>query len=62
VTIKSQAHLDDVLLLMRTAQKEAKRFPSKDRAATARYWEEIIDGYLAGGGKSKVTVTLERNI
>ena len=56
--IKNQAHLDDVLRLMRGAQKEAKRFASKDRLASAQYWESVIDGYLDQGGKSKAVLQL----
>jgi hypothetical protein len=52
--IKNQADLDSVLRLIRTARKEARRFASKDRAATAKYWESVIDGYLLEeGGFSK---------
>ncbi|MDR2020667.1 MAG: hypothetical protein LBQ14_07895 [Treponema sp.] len=49
--IKSELHLNEVLTLMRKAQKEAKRFPSKDNVATARYWEGVVDGYLASAEK-----------
>jgi hypothetical protein len=46
VEIKSLAHLDSVLVLMRESQKEAKRFLSKSNKANAQYWESIIDNYL----------------
>jgi hypothetical protein len=49
--IKSELHLNAVLTLMRKAQKEARRLPSKGNAATARYWEGIVDQYLASGEK-----------
>jgi hypothetical protein len=56
--IKSERHLNDVLLLMRRAQKEAKRFPGKGNAATAKYWEGIVDQYLASDQKNNCNTTV----
>ncbi|MDR2184988.1 MAG: hypothetical protein LBO80_04895 [Treponema sp.] len=51
MNIKTFQQLAGVLTLMRRAQKEAKRFPSKDRIAAAKYWESVVDGFLQGVGK-----------
>jgi hypothetical protein len=51
-------HLNDVLLLMRRAQKEAKRFPGKGNVATARYWEGVVDEYLESEQKNLCNTTL----
>jgi hypothetical protein len=58
MNIKSEKHLNDVLLLMRRAQKEAKRFPSKDNKKTAEYWEGIVDRYLESEQKNLCNTTL----
>ncbi|MDR2159863.1 MAG: hypothetical protein LBP23_07330 [Treponema sp.] len=51
MNIKTFQQLADVLTLMRRAQKEAKRFPSRDRVATAKHWESVVDEFLQGVGK-----------
>jgi hypothetical protein len=56
--IKSEKHLNDVLLLMRRAQKEAKRFPRKGNVATAAYWEGIVDQYLESDQKNNCNTTV----
>jgi len=56
--IKSEAHLNDVLSLMRRAQKERKRFPSKGNKATAEYWEGVVDQYLASEQKNLCNTTV----
>jgi hypothetical protein len=50
VKIKTLRQLVSVLGLMRKSQKEAARFPSKDRTATAKHWETVLDEFLAGRG------------
>jgi hypothetical protein len=57
--IKSEMHLNSVLALMRKAQKEAKRFPSKGNIATAKYWEGIIDRYLESAEKDNCRTVLK---
>jgi hypothetical protein len=49
--IKTLKQLIAVLELLRKSQKEAKRFPSRDRVATARHWEGIVDEFLDGAVK-----------
>ena len=61
VQIKSQIHLNDVLTLMRNAQKESFRFRNfqkKDCHKTARYWEEVIDSYLNSDQKNNCNTVL----
>ena len=57
--IKSEMHLNSVLKLMRKAQQESKRFPSKGNLATARYWEDIIDQYLVSAAKDNCRTVLK---
>ncbi|MDR1240015.1 MAG: hypothetical protein LBK27_07865 [Treponema sp.] len=49
--IKTLKQLVAVLELLRKSQKEAARFPSKDRAATAKHWESVVDEFLGGAVK-----------
>jgi hypothetical protein len=49
--IKTLKQLVDILALTRKSQKEAARFPSKDRAATAKHWESVVDEFLHDAGK-----------
>jgi hypothetical protein len=57
--IRSELHLNSVIALMRTAQKESKRFPSKGNLATAKYWEDIIDQYLVSAEKDTCRTALK---
>jgi hypothetical protein len=57
--IKSELHLNSILALMRKAQKESKRFPSKGNLATAKYWEDIIDQYLVSAEKDNCRTVLK---
>jgi hypothetical protein len=59
MVIKSQLQLNSVIYLMRKAQKEAKRFPSKGNIATARYWEDIIDLYLESSEKDNCKAIIQ---